>query len=117
MKYRIDLHCHSRFSADGVSEPEEMVQAAKERGLHGFAITDHNTCACVDYFLSAGLMRADGLNAKGQAIKRFTFNSVIEAEDTVVIGEMKVAKLTPGTDVSASRTFVQIDTVTKGSGL
>ena len=60
MKYRIDLHCHSRFSADGVSEPEEMVQAAKERGLHGFAITDHNTCACVDYFLSAGLMREDG---------------------------------------------------------
>lgn len=63
------------------------------------------------------MIRADGLNAKGQAIKRFTFNSVIEAEDTVVIGEMKVAKLTPGTDVSASRTFVQIETVTKGSGL
>jgi predicted metal-dependent phosphoesterase TrpH len=37
-----------------------MVQAAKERGLHGFAITDHNTCACVDYFISAGLMREDG---------------------------------------------------------
>jgi len=63
------------------------------------------------------MIRADGLNAKGQAIKRFTFNSVIEAEDTVVIGEMKVAKLTPGTDVSASRTFVQIETVEKGSGL
>lgn len=63
------------------------------------------------------MIRADGLNAKGQAIKRFTFNSVIEAEDTVVIGEMKVAKLTPGTDVSASRTFVQIDAVEKGSGL
>lgn len=60
MKYRIDLHCHSRFSSDGVSEPEEMVHAAKERGLHGFAITDHNTSACVDYFLSAGLMREDG---------------------------------------------------------
>jgi len=60
LKYRIDLHCHSRFSSDGVSEPEEMVQAAKERGLHGFAITDHNTCACVDYFLSHGLMREDG---------------------------------------------------------
>ena len=63
------------------------------------------------------MIRADGLNAKGQAIKRFTFNSVIEAEDTVVIGEMKVASLTPGTDVSASRTFVQIETVEKGSGL
>ena len=65
MKYRIDLHCHSRFSSDGVSEPEEMVQAAKERGLHGFAITDHNTSACVDYFLSAGLMREDGKPVDG----------------------------------------------------
>lgn len=65
MKYRIDLHCHSRFSSDGVSEPEEMVQAAKERGLHGFAITDHNTSACVDYFLSTGLMREDGQPVNG----------------------------------------------------
>jgi predicted metal-dependent phosphoesterase TrpH len=65
MKYRIDLHTHSRFSSDGVSEPEEMVQAAKERGLHGFAITDHNTCACVDYFLSTGLMREDGKPVDG----------------------------------------------------
>jgi hypothetical protein len=63
------------------------------------------------------MIRADGLNAQGQAIKRFTFNSVIEAEDTVVIGEMKVASLTPGTDLSASRTFVQIETVEPGSGL
>lgn len=63
------------------------------------------------------MIRADGLNAQGQPIKRFTFNSVIEAEDTVVIGEMKVAKLTPGTDVSFSRTFVQIESVQKGSGL
>lgn len=76
--------------------------------------------AKVRYWISKtylAMIRADGLNAQGQAIKRFTFNSVIEAEDTVVIGEMKVAKLTPGTDVSASRTFVQIERVEKGSGL
>jgi len=76
--------------------------------------------AKVRYWISKSyltMIRADGLNSKGQAIKRFTFNSVIEAEDTVVIGEMKVAQLTPGTDVSASRTFVQIETVEKGSGL
>ncbi|NDA09531.1 MAG: outer membrane lipoprotein-sorting protein [Verrucomicrobia bacterium] len=76
--------------------------------------------AKVRYWISKtylSMIRADGLNAKGEAIKRFTFNSVIEAEDTVVIGEMKVAQLTPGTDVSASRTFVQIETVEKGSGL
>jgi len=76
--------------------------------------------AKVRYWISKGyktMIRADGLNAKGQPIKRFTFNSVIEAEDTVVIGEMKVAKLTPGTDLSVTRTYVQVDTVEKGSGL
>ncbi|MDE1170371.1 MAG: CehA/McbA family metallohydrolase [Verrucomicrobium sp.] len=65
MKLNIDLHVHSKFSADGIAEPEEMVAAAKKRGLHGFAITDHNTCACVDYFESRGLLRADGLPVDG----------------------------------------------------
>ncbi len=64
-KVRIDLHCHSRFSADGISEPEEMVAEAKRKGLHGFAITDHNTCACVDYFLQHGFMREDGQPVDG----------------------------------------------------
>ncbi|HEY8965204.1 MAG TPA: PHP domain-containing protein [Candidatus Methylacidiphilales bacterium] len=61
----LDLHSHSRFSADGVSEPEEMVATAKARGLHGFAITDHNTCACVDYFEEKGFLRADGQPVDG----------------------------------------------------
>ena len=60
VKYHIDLHCHSRFSADGVADPEEMVAEAKRKGLHGFAITDHNTSACVDYFLQKGLMKENG---------------------------------------------------------
>lgn len=68
MKLKIDLHCHSRFSADGVSEPEVMVEEAKRKGLHGFAITDHNTCACVDYFLQQGLMREDGQPVDGLLI-------------------------------------------------
>lgn len=67
-KVRIDLHCHSRFSADGIAEPEEMVAEAKRKGLDGFAITDHNTCACVDYFLQHGLMRADGQPVDGLLI-------------------------------------------------
>ncbi|MDL5056942.1 PHP domain-containing protein [Geitlerinema calcuttense] len=61
MKLKFDLHCHSRFSADGVAEPEDMVRVAKERGLNGFAITDHNTCECVEYFLRHGMMREDGM--------------------------------------------------------
>jgi len=65
MKLHIDLHCHSRFSADGISEPAEMVAEAKRKGLHGFAITDHNTCACVDYFIQHGFMREDGQPVDG----------------------------------------------------
>ena len=69
MQLLIDLHCHSRFSADGVAEPEALVSEARAKGLHGFAITDHNTCACVDYFEQHGflnlLLATDALLAGG----------------------------------------------------
>ncbi|MDZ4814873.1 MAG: PHP domain-containing protein [Verrucomicrobiota bacterium] len=65
MKVNFDLHSHSRFSADGVTEPEEMIERARKRGLHGFAVTDHNTCECVDYFLNKGFMREDGQAVDG----------------------------------------------------
>jgi predicted metal-dependent phosphoesterase TrpH len=60
MPFNIDLHTHSFFSADGVSSPEEIITAARAKGLHGFAITDHNTCEAVNYLLGKGLMREDG---------------------------------------------------------
>jgi predicted metal-dependent phosphoesterase TrpH len=60
MSFNIDLHTHSFFSGDGVSSPEEIITAARVKGLHGFAITDHNTCEAVQYLLQKGLMREDG---------------------------------------------------------
>jgi predicted metal-dependent phosphoesterase TrpH len=65
MAFNIDLHCHSFFSGDGVSSPEEMVTAAKAKGLDGIAMTDHNTCDAVAYMLSKGLMREDGAAVDG----------------------------------------------------
>lgn len=65
MALNIDLHCHSFFSADGVSSPEDLIASARKKGLHGFAITDHNTCDCVSYLLDKGLMRADGQPVDG----------------------------------------------------
>jgi predicted metal-dependent phosphoesterase TrpH len=65
MPFNFDLHTHSFFSADGVSSPEENIAAAREKGLHGLAITDHNTCECVNYLLEKGLMRADGQAVDG----------------------------------------------------
>ena len=61
MPFNIDLHTHSFFSGDGVSSPEDLIAAARAKGLNGIAITDHNTCDAVNYLLETGLMRLDGL--------------------------------------------------------
>jgi len=61
MSLKIDLHTHSYFSGDGVSSLEELIATARRKGLHGFALTDHNTCEGVDYLLDRGLIRPDGL--------------------------------------------------------
>jgi predicted metal-dependent phosphoesterase TrpH len=60
MPFKIDLHTHTFFSADGVSSPEQNIAAAKAKGLDGFAITDHNTNDAITYLLEKGLMREDG---------------------------------------------------------
>jgi len=63
--YHIDLHCHSYFSADGVSSLESLIESARAKGLHGFAITDHNTCEAVNYLRAKKLLRADGQPVDG----------------------------------------------------
>ena len=63
--YHLDLHSHSFFSADGVSDPVALIAAARKKGLHGFAMTDHNTCEAVGYLQEKGLLRADGLPVDG----------------------------------------------------
>lgn len=40
---KIDLHCHSFYSKDAVSSPRKLVKIAKEKGIDGIAITDHDT--------------------------------------------------------------------------
>lgn len=41
MKYKIDLHVHSKYSTDNDAEPEETILKAIELGLHGVAFTEH----------------------------------------------------------------------------
>src|SRR5918998_1506144 len=65
MAFNIDLHTHTFFSGDGVSSPEENIAAARAKGLHGFAVTDHNTCDAITYLLDNGLMRGDGQPVDG----------------------------------------------------
>ncbi|HEY6840187.1 MAG TPA: PHP domain-containing protein, partial [Chthoniobacterales bacterium] len=49
MSVKIDLHCHSFFSGDGVSSPEQLIEAARRKSLNAFVITDHNTCDAITY--------------------------------------------------------------------
>jgi len=60
MVLKIDLHCHSWFSGDGVSSPEDLIKTARKKGLNGFAITDHNTSDGWRYLRDKGLARDDG---------------------------------------------------------
>lgn len=41
MRYKIDLHVHSKYSGDNDADPEETVTRAIEIGLHGIAFTEH----------------------------------------------------------------------------
>jgi len=41
MKFKLDLHVHSKYSGDTDSDPEECVLRAIELGLRGIAFTEH----------------------------------------------------------------------------
>jgi len=40
---KLDLHIHSQYSDDGQGSPIHIIKLLQKRGLHGMAITDHNT--------------------------------------------------------------------------
>ncbi|MBA3958389.1 MAG: PHP domain-containing protein [Parachlamydiaceae bacterium] len=50
--FRADLHCHSTCS-DGSFTPIELVQLAKQIGLNGLSITDHDTIAAYETAVEA----------------------------------------------------------------
>jgi predicted metal-dependent phosphoesterase TrpH len=49
MKFKIDLHVHSRNSGDNDADPEEAVLRAIDRGLHGIAFTEHYSYAASEH--------------------------------------------------------------------
>lgn len=65
MLHRFDLHVHSFFSGDAASSPEQLIAAARRKGLAGIAITDHNSCESADYCLEHGLRNEAGTPVDG----------------------------------------------------
>jgi predicted metal-dependent phosphoesterase TrpH len=43
MVLKYDLHIHSKYSYDSLTEPKIVVQKAMKRGMNGIAVTDHET--------------------------------------------------------------------------
>jgi len=40
---RVEFHCHTNASPDSLTRPEDLIAAARKRGIDKLIITDHNT--------------------------------------------------------------------------
>ena len=85
---------------------------------------DHSRYAAVRFWVSKqywAFLRIDGLNAKGQTVKRVEVQDVMTVGDVhkyYVFKEMKVANMSPDkNDIAKSTTYIDIDGGTEGSGL
>ncbi|NGX48371.1 MAG: 5'-3' exoribonuclease [Chlamydiae bacterium] len=77
--FRADLHCHTNCS-DGSMSPEELIFHAKEVGLSGLSITDHDTInayrAAIPAAKKAGIALGSGVE----------FSSVDEGVSVHILG-------------------------------
>ena len=53
MMKKIDLHIHTKFSADGTYEPEQIVEMAAAKNMDLISITDHNSVSAVKCAMKA----------------------------------------------------------------
>jgi predicted metal-dependent phosphoesterase TrpH len=42
---RVEFHCHTRFSKDGLTAPETLVQVCRKKNIDRVVVTDHNNIA------------------------------------------------------------------------
>jgi hypothetical protein len=83
---------------------------------------DHSPFASVRFWVSKqywAFLRIDGVNAKGQTVKRVEVQDVMTVADKyTVFKEMKVANMAPDkNDIAISTTYIDIKDGDKGSGL
>ena len=90
---KLDLHIHSQYSEDGAGSPKEIIKILQKKGLHGMAITDHNTVrggleslkvAPKDFIVIPGIEVSTkdghiiGLNVKEDIPRRLTSGETID---------------------------------------
>ena len=83
---------------------------------------DHSEFPTVRFWVSKeywAFLRIDGLNAKGQTMKRVEVQDVMKVADKyTVFKEMKISHMAPDKDdIATSTTYIDIDEGKEGSGL
>ena len=96
-----DLHCHTAFS-DGTETPHTMIARAAELGLHGVAITDHDTTS--------------GWEEAAEAAREFGLPLVRGTEITAEDGRVSVHMLAYQYD-PRSQTIAQLFAATRAARL
>ena len=73
----IDLHTHSTFS-DGTFTPLQLVKYAEEKGLKGFAITDHDT--------TEGIKEAKSIETNVEVISGVEISTRYDKKEIHIVG-------------------------------
>lgn len=43
--FKVEFHCHTRYSKDSLTSPESLVKACRRKGIERVIVTDHNSIA------------------------------------------------------------------------
>lgn len=98
---KYDLHTHTHYSKCSNLRPEVLLKTAKERGLNGIAVTDHNTIE--------GALKIKGLN------KDRNFEVIVGEEITTEYGDVLAYYLRK--HIKATDFFGVVDEIKKQNGL
>ncbi len=77
---KFDLHVHTNYS-DGIFPPEKVIELAKNRGLSGIAITDHDTIEGVKYIFENKLIEDNF-----KIIPGIELSSIVDDEEVHILG-------------------------------
>ena len=81
----IDLHIHSNFS-DGTDSIEQIIEKIINKGIHTFAITDHDTVEGVEYLINNVEQRQLLDNHNIKFIPGIEFSSIIDKNKVHLLG-------------------------------
>lgn len=79
---RVDLHCHTRASFDGVADPAALVERAAAAGLTHLAVTDHDT-------IEGALLAVEAADRQGLPLRVIVGSEVLTREGDLVFAFLR----------------------------